>query len=127
MFSQRVIEKLSYYVYFLQDPFDNSVFYVGKGFGNRVLQHQKGELTRAEESDKISKINEIITQGYSVEHQIIKHGLSEKVAFEIEASLIDFIGMKNLLNLQSGHYSSDFGIKSADEIIPLYEAELLST
>lgn len=39
MFSQSVIEKLKYYVYLLQDPRDNSVFYVGKGVGNRVFQH----------------------------------------------------------------------------------------
>ncbi|AEP29380.1 LEM-3-like GIY-YIG domain-containing protein [Brumicola nitratireducens] len=127
MFSQLVIEKIGYYVYLLQDPRDNTVFYVGKGFGNRVFQHQKGETIGARESDKISKIDEIKTQGYSVKHQIIRHGLSEEVAFEIEASLIDFIGMKNLLNLQSGHYSSDFGIKSSDEIMALYEAEPLNT
>ena len=127
MFSQSVIEKLKYYVYLLQDPRDNYVFYVGKGVGNRVFQHQAGNLIDAEASDKISKINEIKTQGHSVKHQIIRHGLSEEVAFEIEASLIDFIGMKNLLNLQSGHYSSDFGIKSSDEIIALYEAEPLTT
>lgn len=35
--------------------------------------------------------------------------------------------MENLLNLQSGHYSSDFGIKSSDEIIAVYEAEPLTT
>lgn len=31
MFSQAVIEKLKYYVYFLQDPRNNEKFYVGKG------------------------------------------------------------------------------------------------
>lgn len=50
MFSQRVIEKLSYYLYFLQDPRDNSVFYVGKGFGNRVFQHQKREFVQPSKS-----------------------------------------------------------------------------
>jgi hypothetical protein len=52
---------------------------------------------------------------------------TEKMAFEIEASLIDFVGMENLSNLQGGHYSSDFGLKTADEITAMYEAEELST
>ena len=31
MFSQAVIEKLGYYVYFLKDPTKNEMFYVRKG------------------------------------------------------------------------------------------------
>ena len=127
MFSQIVIEKLGFYVYFLQDPRDDSIFYVGKGAGNRVFQHQAGDLIDADSSDKISIIKEIYADGLSVKHQIVRHGLSQEVAFEVEAALIDYIGMKNLSNLQSGHYSSDFGLKSSDEIISQYEAKPLNT
>jgi hypothetical protein len=33
------VELKPYYVYELIDPFNNEVFYVGKGTGNRVLDH----------------------------------------------------------------------------------------
>jgi len=39
VFSQSVIEKLEHYVYFLQNPRNEEIFYVGKGSGNRVFQH----------------------------------------------------------------------------------------
>jgi len=39
------------------------------------------------------------------------------------SALIDFIGRGNLSNLQSGLYSSDFGLKTTEEISAMYEAE----
>jgi hypothetical protein len=39
MFSQAVIENLGYYVYYLKDPRDDKVFYLGKGVGNRLFNH----------------------------------------------------------------------------------------
>jgi hypothetical protein len=127
MFSQAVIEKLAYYVYFLVDPRTNSVFYVGKGRGNRVWDHLECAVDTNETSQKLEMIREILTSGFEVKHYILRHGLTEKVAFDIEAALIDFVGMDNLLNLQAGHYSDDFGLKTASEIISLYEAQPLST
>ncbi|WP_201339313.1 hypothetical protein [Isorropodon fossajaponicum symbiont] len=53
--------------------------------------------------------------------------MSETVSFKVEAAVIDFIGMENLLNLQGGHYSNDFGIKTAEEISAMYEASELNT
>ena len=38
-FSQKTQEELKYYVYILIDPRDNKIFYVGKGYGNRVFFH----------------------------------------------------------------------------------------
>lgn len=127
MFSQAVVEKPDYYVYFLQDPRDSKVFYVGKGVGNRVFNHLDCTVETDGETEKLDKIREIVNSSNKVNHFILRHGLNEKIAFEIEASLIDFIGMKNLANLQSGHYSDDFGLKTADEITAMYEAKELST
>ncbi len=127
MFSQAVIEKLEYYVYFLQDPMTDDVFYVGKGFGNRVFNHMECAIDSDGETEKFERIRDIIEAGKSVKHFILRHGLTEKVAFEVEASLIDFVGMKNLSNIQGGHYSSDYGLKTAGEISAMYEAEKLST
>lgn len=123
MFSQSVIEQLGYYVYFLQDPRTEEIFYVGKGAGNRVFQHLEGALETNKPTEKLDKIREIISSGNTVRHFMLRHGLTEKVSFEVEAALIDFIGMKELSNLQCGHYSSDYGLKTADEISAMYDAE----
>jgi len=127
MFSQSVIEKIGFYVYFLQDPRTEEVFYVGKGYGNRVFDHIKGAIETDRETEKLDEIRSIIDSGKKVNHFILRHGLTEEVSFEIEASLIDFIGVKNLSNFQSGHYSSDYGIKTSEEVIAMYSAEKFSS
>lgn len=123
MFSQSVIEQLGSYVYFLRDPSNKEVFYVGKGVGNRVFDHVACVLTDARESEKLDRIRVIQKSGKSVEHFVLRHGLTEQAAFEVEAAVIDFVGMPNLSNLQSGHYSTDFGIKTTEEIIAMYTAQ----
>ncbi len=123
MFSQPVIESLGFYVYFLQDPRTAEIFYVGKGLGNRVFNHLEGAIETDSETEKLDKIREIVNSGNTVKHYILRHGLTENASFEIEASLIDFIGMKNLSNLQGGRYSSDYGLKTSDEIKVMYYAQ----
>jgi hypothetical protein len=125
MFKQSVIEKLGFYVYFLQDPRTEEIFYVGKGFGNRVFNHVEGALDKDNETEKLDKIRSIVNSGNTVKHYILRHGLTKEASFEIEAALIDFIGMKNLSNLQGGHNSSDYGLKTSDEITSMYSAEEL--
>jgi hypothetical protein len=127
VFSKAVIDKLKYYVYFLQNPRNENIFYVGKGIGNRVFQHLNCAIETDGETEKFETIREIINSGEEVKHFILRHGLTEDVAFEIEASLIDLIGIKNLTNLQSGHYSDDFGLKTTDEISAMYEPQELVT
>lgn len=126
MFSQSVIEQIGYYVYFLRDPINNEVFYVGKGCGNRIFEHIACALDNPAESEKLDRIRAIQNSNNSVQHFILRHGLSESTAFEIEAAVIDFIGMSNLSNLQSGHYSTDFGIKISDEVEAMYSAPALA-
>lgn len=127
MFPQSVIEQIGYYVYFLRDPDSKEVFYVGKGKGNRVFDHVGCALSQAVESDKLSRIRAINGSGKVVEHFILRHGLTEQSAFEVEASLIDFIGISNLSNMQGGHKSSDFGVKSTEEVIAMYTAPPFQT
>jgi uncharacterized protein len=126
-FNPVVIEKLDYYVYFLQDPITEEVFYVGKGTGNRVFDHLDCAIESEDGNEKLDRIRAIINSENRVKHFILRHGLSEEMAFEVESALIDFVGMKNLSNLQSGHYSSDYGIKTAEEITAMYETEGLTT
>jgi hypothetical protein len=127
MFSQSVIEKLEFYVYFLQDPRTEEIFYVGQGSGNRVFNHLEGAIKTDRETEKLDKIRSIVESGNTVKHYILRHGLTEDVSLAIEASLIDFIGMKNLSNLQGGYYSSDYGLKTSDEITAMYNPEEFST
>lgn len=127
MFSNKIIESLKYYVYYLQDPVTDRIFYVGKGKGNRVFQHVNEAFVTTRKSDKLETIREIKNRGDKVKSMILRHGLTEESAFEVEASIIDFVGINNLSNLQSGHYSNDLGLKSIDEIVTLYEADNILT
>lgn len=122
--TQSTIEKLGYYVYLLVDPRSNKPFYVGKGQGNRVNQHLLGALeTEFDEVEKIKTIHDIQRANLEVGCLILRHGLSEKEAFEVESAVIDFIGMDNLTNIVSGHYASERGLMSLLDITIKYQAE----
>ena len=128
MFDQLTIEKLNYYVYALINPNNKKPFYIGKGVGNRVFNHQNCAIKEQNSNLKLDTIREIIDSGYKVEHLIIRHGLSEKEAFEIEAAIIDF-GIKfgfEFSNLVLGQHSSDKGLMTADEIIRIHNAKPLT-
>ena len=127
MFAQSVIEQLDYYVYYLRDPSNKEVFYVGKGKGNRVFDHVACALTEVTESDKLDRIRAIVKSGNSVEHFVLRHGLTEDNAFEVEAAVIDFAGLTNLSQVQSGHHSTDYGNKTTDEVIAMYSAQPFTT
>ena len=79
MFSQAVVEKLDNYVYFLQDPRTNKVFYVGKGVGNRVFNHLDCAIETDGETEKRKIIRGIIKSGKKVRHFILRHGLTVMV------------------------------------------------
>ncbi|MDC7227907.1 MAG: hypothetical protein PQJ61_14165 [Spirochaetales bacterium] len=123
-FPPEVIDKLKYYVYRLIDPRNGETFYVGKGRGNRVFQHMRGALGDEESdelSDKLQIIREILSAGLDVIHVIHRHGMDEKMAFEVEAALID--AYPGISNIAGGTGSNDFGPMNALEIIDRYAAE----
>ncbi|MCI0722425.1 MAG: hypothetical protein L0338_26170 [Acidobacteria bacterium] len=121
-FPQSVIERIGFYVYTLADPTTGKVFYVGKGTGNRVFSHAEAAIAEPLESDKLSKISHIQANGHSVRHEIIRHGMTEQEAFEVESALIDYIGLDGLSNRVAGHDMDTRGRMSAAEIIALYES-----
>lgn len=128
MFDNFTIEKLNYYVYALINPIDNKPFYIGKGIGNRVFNHLHCAIKDDNSSLKLNTIREIIDKGFQVNHIIIRHGLTEKESFEVEASLIDF-GNKfgfEFSNLVLGHHSSNQGLMTTDEIIRIHNAKPLN-
>jgi hypothetical protein len=125
-FPSEVIKELGYYVYRLIDPRNGETFYVGKGKGNRVFQHVKGELSGANEeadelSEKLRTIKEIHNEGLEVIHIIHRHGMSEEVALEVEAALID--AYPYTTNIASGKGSDDYGTMNVLQIIKKYKAE----
>jgi hypothetical protein len=124
-FPKAVIEKLEYYVYLLIDPETDEIFYVGKGFGNRIFSHLNHAISSPLESDKLDKIRSIQLKDLQVKHIILRHGLSEKEAFEVEGSLIDFIGLEGLTNIVSGHHSDYRGQMSVSEVVIQYDAPKL--
>ena len=104
-FPAGVTEQLNWYVYRLIDPRNGETFYVGKGKGNRIFAHAKGDWPGAIGEDtgasddedkedasdlKIKRINEIKSVGLEVGHVIHRHGIErEEIAYEVEAALID--------------------------------------
>lgn len=127
MFSQSTIEQLGFYVYLLRDPRDRKVFYVGKGKGNRVFAHAASDPSEPGESEKLARIRDIEASGAVTEHFVLRHGLTEESAFEVEAAVIDLVGMDNLSNVQNGHYSTDYGIMSPEEVEAMYSASPFAT
>lgn len=101
-------QRQKYYVYRLLDPRNLQTFYVGKGCGDRVLQHARNakSLINVDEDElslKVQIISDIIACGKEVVPIIHRHGLTEKEAFEVEAALID--AYPGLTNIQKGHGS----------------------
>jgi len=120
-FPPEVAEKLGYYVYRLIDPRNGETFYIGKGKGNRVFAHSRGDIESDSLSEKMTKIRSIRIAGFDVAHVIHRHGLSEKSALEVEAALID--AYPGITNIMDGHGNSDFGAMHSSEIIKRYCAE----
>lgn len=92
-----------FYVYFLRDPADDAVFYVGKGNGNRVSHHE-GEARRGKAGKKCERIRTIWSNGAQVKGEVIKWFDSEDDAFTYEAKCIADIGLHNLTNAQPGGF-----------------------
>lgn len=101
-FSNTTRKHLRFYVYALVDPRDKKIFYVGKASANnRAFDHLKSTPS---ESQKSGRIREIRASGLEPKVDILRYGLeTESAAFEVEAALIDAIGLENLTNSVRGH------------------------
>lgn len=121
-FSEHVAGKLKFYVYRLIDPRSGETFYVGKGAGNRVFAHGRGELGANDDAltEKLQRIRQIRLDGFDVAHVIHRHGMSEDQAFEVEAALID--AYPEVANQIGGKASDDRGLMHARQVVERYEA-----
>lgn len=131
LFSHKTQEELKFYVYILIDPRDNKIFYVGKGYGNRVFSHINQAIFNTYITEKSEIIRAIKTENLKVKHFIVKHGLEEKEAIIVESVLIDFLTFKDfaevakISNIVAGHHSFNQGIKTVGECEILYNCEEL--
>ena len=61
------------YVYGLIDPRTNKIFYIGKGSGNRVFNHEKESMNSIDcDKLKLKTISEILNEGKEVKKIINK-------------------------------------------------------
>lgn len=122
-FPPDVAQKLKTYVYRLIDPRNGETFYVGKGKGNRVFAHIRGEegLGGDEIDNKLKRIRQIRLAGFEVAHVIHRHGMDDATAFEVEAALID--AYPGLTNIVGGTGGTEYGAMHAQEITRRYSAE----
>ena len=123
-----VAEKLGWYVYALGDPRDRTIFYVGKGRGDRVYQHARYAKKVSGETApqlKLEKIREIHKAGLEVGVEIVRHRIeNENLAYEVEAAVIDAFRLTgaDLTNLASGH-GTQRGWRPLEAIIAEYVAK----
>lgn len=135
-FGKNAIAHLGHYVYVLIDPLDDSIFYVGKGTGNRVFNHvnavAKGECSK--NTPKIERIEEILNRSDEtvnrVRHCIVHHGLTNEHALLVESVLIDLLHHNTKFNLQDSALTnvqsgldSNRGIRTTEELETFYNAE----
>ena len=120
--SETVHQALGFYVYRLVDPRNGETFYIGKGKGNRVLDHTQNALNgKPDTSIKSSRIIDILNDGSEPLYIIHRHGLSEEVAYEVEGALID--AYPGLTNDQEGHNNSERGVMSLTQVMSLYDLQ----
>ncbi len=126
VFAPRVVEQIGSYVYLLIDPRDETIFYVGKGTGNRCFAHLAEARTTQSDTvgdyPKLTQIRDIEAAGEQVLIDLLRHGLSEDEAFLVESVAIDLAGAQSLTNRVVGHNAIELGRMSVMDINAQYGA-----
>jgi hypothetical protein len=96
------LPKYGYYTYFLINPIDGHIFYVGKGKDRRMYCHVRNSINcKVDNVHKHKKITEAHSQGFKVIECVFSHHELEKNAYAVERILIDklkFYGITNAIN-----------------------------
>lgn len=86
-----------WYTYFLIDPRNNKIFYIGKGAGQRIKEHE-WQANRGVKSPKCDLIRDITQSGYKIIKQKVALFNCEDYAYMHEAYLFDVTDRSYLLN-----------------------------
>src|ERR1035437_3088317 len=95
------LKKIDGYIYALCEikGDQRNPFYIGKGNGNRCLQH----LTDEAKTEKSNKIKTLL-KNKSLGIDILRHGIKDDSILKmIEATCIDLLGVDTLTNAVRGH------------------------
>lgn len=117
-----VAHALGHYVYAYLDPRDDppSVFYIGKGVGQRAVDHLYDTI----ESHKVERIRSIHACNLKPRIDIIAHGLRDDVeASRVEAALIELVGIHALTNKVRGLNATEFPRRPLEAFIAELRAE----
>jgi len=99
-----------YFVYYLIDPRDDSVFYVGRGSKNRIRNHN---CPKNKSLPLRKRIKEIHDAKLEVGSEKVFFSDDSEVAYDYERSAIAAIGLKNLCNIYPG-YSKGISVVSTE-------------
>ncbi len=95
---------LLYYVYFLVNPINGRVFYIGKGKGKRMHQHLvEFKKLSGRNAKKLSAIESIVADGGKPSAVIIANNLSEHEAYRLESHFIKKLMATGITNIQTGN------------------------
>ena len=106
-----------FYVYALIDPEDDTVFYIGKGIGGRVLKHE--ERTRrgvVQNAAKVQRIQEIYSRGQTVVRRILFVSEVEEVTLAVESDTIRRLADTGLTNIIGGNSIKSPSVKKFSEL-----------
>jgi hypothetical protein len=95
----------AFYVYFLIDPRNGGIFYVGKGKGRRMYAHAPSSRKTQGSGAKSSKIIEIEQAGHKVKEVVFATYDIDADAYAVERTLIKKLKDKGLTNISSGSVS----------------------
>jgi len=95
-----------FYVYFLIDPRNDRVFYVGKGSGGRIYEHERNVIAMrdGETPATIKRIREILECGERVCHYVASRFEYESDAYYYEERMIKKFSHPGLTNIRCNDF-----------------------
>lgn len=108
-----------FYVYQLIDPRNGKIFYVGKGSGDRLNDHERDVLRgKVTNKEKTNRMKQIHAEGFRVISHIVSVHSDEHDALDAEAELIEQLpGLTNICAKGSPSVSNIEFIKKTIEKI----------